>query len=262
MIDLFLFQISHPSNTQILSSLVIVTIIGFAFYKIKANLIKQSSGYRASLYLLNLLAGLSLLALILKPVINNTISDSVAVITSEINQSNLIENVDAKTIYKIDSVLASSQNKNSDKDIGEATVVQNLSSIIYDLPDITTLKVFGDGFKEEDWVDALGQYNEQVAIEFKASTPRIGFTHIDWTSKINLGDYLHVQGRIHTSDPRVNVIALLDPAGDQVSEFKLLPHEPFSISGKPKISGRHTYQVVLKDSKNNELVREDIHVLV
>ncbi|TQV72412.1 hypothetical protein FLL45_19580 [Aliikangiella marina] len=267
MIDLYLFHIAPLSLSKVVSLAIVLFAFIYVSISLRRSLSNKSRSYRLGLIALNFLAGLSLAALIVSPASLQYANTSSLLITSPDYDLELLESIDYEEVFKLGGHDINLYHSDTSVSFDEAfdsdiQTVQNIQSLFWKLPEMSRLTIVGDGLSQSVLNEINQSLLQPLSVAFKPSKQKAGFSRVNWTQRLNLGNYLHIQGLIHSTDPRVNSVALIDPAGDQVTECKLLSDESFSISAKPRLAGRHTYQIVLKDSKQNEIVREAIDIYV
>jgi len=247
------------------SSIILLSFaLFFSLRGVQIRLASATKKYRASLILLNCLAFIALLGLILKPHLKTEIPVEIILHTTTADQSyNEIELDNNNLNYFLSEINEASFDtifKFEDKKKKSLTNIHHLKTpdqILIKHPNLSKLTLLGDGLSQSQW-----NRFPNLKINYTPPEKIKGIINPRWEENIYLGGKVSFTGQLQTNSSDIYHIKIADPAGEIVTQKKLLNGEYFELTIKPKITGTHQYKVLLADSKDQLIEQNSINLQV
>ncbi len=239
------------------SSLAITTLVGivialvYSLLALNRRTKHKAIWYRLIFISLNIMLGISLLGLLLRPSIRVNTPQTVTLYTEGVTLPTQLSQNSYLLLNKVHL-------------ISNDFIIRNQQQIIFDIdqlfekePNLNELTVVGDGVVPEEITKFAN-----LKINYQPPLEVLGLVDINWNQSIELGERLIVSGSLQANNQQVYNLQLLDPAQQVVHEAGLINGNSFELGDVAKIVGKHLYSLKLTNSQGDIISEQRLAVSI
>ncbi len=263
-------SLSVPALDSIAIVSLILVVIAFviSITSIKRTHSERALRFRNVIIAVNFIALFALFGFILNPHLQTNNEQLVELVThghiedaQNVKPSSLSDNAIRYTLASpFDSNQSIQQYVNHhfySQQIAKHRYLPSVEYLLYREPNARYINILGDGLSPEEI-----EHLQQQTIFFSPPERINGLIEPLWNPTITIGSQLYFSAKLHTKLPGIHKLELFDPAGQLVAEKNVLTGEFFSLDDLPKITGKHSYELVIKTPDNQQLLKEVINIQV
>ncbi len=239
---------------QLLALFMVIAAAALSLVKSFNRLKQVGRLYRNVVWLLMIIATISLIGFIVRPSLSTTEDLVVRLNTS------------SKELSSIDAADYWLRTQPYDQLNTSSIEISNPEQILLKQPSLKQLEIIGDGLTESQW---KGFPN--IEIQYQLPDLKVGLINTSWNKRLNLGDTLLVSSELQVAknseldNKKFNII-LFDPAGDKVAQVEVQPGQRFNLQAQPKLAGNLNYTIEISASASIDskrpLLKQSIHTSV
>ncbi len=234
---------------------------------------QHSTLRRISVVVLNIVACLSLLALVLGVSYQTKEPLHIALLTQNADEQAIeaLQSEDKSLHWVILNTQKDERIKTPLSAQGENTYIEDIAQLPLYYPDISHLTILGDGLLSNEWVLLNAQYadieeSSRPVMQTAAYSPALGLVDMRWPAQLVVAETGQISGRVQgyiASPSTLYKLSLKDPFGQEIESVLLSDNEAFSFAISAEVLGQWEYTLTLTErSKPSVKIEEQVAIQI